>query len=60
MPAGEHVAVTPEVDPAQAVLALRGGGPLHPVLHHEARRELVQQPRGGAGLQRNIASMSIY
>ena len=51
MVAGEHVAVTVVVDPAEAVLALGGGGPLHPVLHHEARGELVQQPGGGAGLE---------
>ena len=49
--AGEHVAVAVVVDPAKAILALRSGGPLHPVLHHEARGELVQQPGGGAGLE---------
>ena len=57
MVAGEHVAVAVVVDPAQTILALRGRGSLHPVLHHEARGELIQQPRGGAGLQRNIASI---
>ena len=32
------------VDPAEAVLALRGGGSPGSVLHHEAGAELVQEP----------------
>ena len=38
------------VNPAQAVLALGGGGSPGSVLHHEAGAELVQEPGGPAHL----------
>ena len=54
MKPGEHVAVSVVVDPAQPALALWRGGPLPPVLEHEAGGELVQQPGGGAHLYSTV------
>ena len=46
--AGEEIAVTVVVNPAQAVPALRSCGGSHSVLQHEPRGEVVQQPDGAA------------
>ena len=46
--AGEEIAVTVVVNPAQAVPALRSSGGFHSVLQHEPSGELVQEPGGGA------------
>ena len=48
------------VDPAEAVLALRGGGRPGAVLHHEAGAELVQEPGGRQSCPLSLVGTSSY